>query len=90
MLHIRLPFRFDPNTFSALKSREFKIYLAGQSAAMTGVWVHKLANSWLVYRLTDSPLKLGIVELLANAQITQAGDDDLIPNRAGFAAPQFG
>ena len=73
MLHIRLPFRFDPNTFSALKSREFKIYLAGQSAAMTGLWVQKLAASWLVYRLTDSPLKLGIVELLANAPIFIVG-----------------
>ena len=73
MLHLRLPFRFDPNTFSALKSREFKIYLAGQSAAMTGVWVQKLASSWLVYRLTQSPLKLGIIELLANAPIFIVG-----------------
>ena len=69
MLTIRLPLRFDPNTFSALKSREFKIYLAGQSAAMTGVWVQKLASAWLVYRLTQSPLKLGLIELLANAPI---------------------
>ena len=73
MLHIRLPFRFDPNTFSALKSREFKIYLAGQSAAMTGIKNKKLASSWLVYRLTESPLKLGIIELLANAPIFIVG-----------------
>lgn len=69
MLHLKL----DPNTFSALKSRNFKIYLAGQSAAMTGVWVQKLANSWLVYSLTNSPLKLGIIEVLANAPIFIVG-----------------
>ena len=71
--HFRLPFRLDPNTFSALKSRNFTLFLAGQSAAMTGVWVQKLANSWLVYRLTESPLKLGLVELLANAPIFIVG-----------------
>ena len=71
--HFRLPFRLDPNTFSALKSRNFTLFLAGQSAAMTGVWVQKLANSWLVYRLTESPLKLGLIELLANAPIFIVG-----------------
>ena len=71
--HFRLPFRLDPNTFSALKSRNFTLFLAGQSAAMTGVWVQKLANSWLVYRLTESPLNLGLVELLANAPIFIVG-----------------
>lgn len=72
-MHLRLPFRLDPNTFSALKSRNFTIFLAGQSAAMTGVWVQKLANSWLVYRITESPLKLGLIELLANAPIFIVG-----------------
>ncbi len=72
-LHLRLPFRLDPDTFSALKSKDFTIFLAGQSAAMTGVWVQKLANSWLVYRLTESPLKLGFIELLANAPIFIVG-----------------
>lgn len=72
-MHLRLPFRLDPNTFSALKSRNFAIFLSGQSAAMTGLWVQKLANSWLVYRLTESPLKLGLIELLANAPIFIVG-----------------
>ncbi len=73
MLHLRLPFKLDPNTFSALKSRNFKIYLAGQAAAMTGVWVQKLANSWLVYRLTESAFNLGLIEVLSNAPIFIVG-----------------
>ncbi len=73
MAHLRLPFKLDPNTFSALKSKNFNIYLAGQSAAMTGVWIQKLANSWLVYRLTGSSLNLGIVEVLANAPVFIVG-----------------
>lgn len=64
---IRDRFRLDPNTFGALKSNRFKAYLFMQTIAMVGVWVQKVATSWLVYRLTDSSFKLGLIELLGNA-----------------------
>lgn len=57
------------HTFDALKSRNFAVYMAGQSVALTGMWVQKLATSWLVYRMTESPFLLGLVELLSNAPI---------------------
>lgn len=59
----------NPDTFSALRSRNFRIFLAGQGAALTGLWMQRLANSWLVYRLTSSAFKLGLIELMANAPI---------------------
>lgn len=61
------------HTFDALKSRNFSIYMAGQSVALTGMWVQKLATSWLVYRITESPFLLGLVELLSNAPIFIVG-----------------
>lgn len=61
------------HTFDALKSRNFSIYMAGQSVALTGMWVQKLATSWLVYRITESPFLLGVVELLSNAPIFIVG-----------------
>ena len=60
-------FRLDPNTFGALRSNRFKIFLFTQAIAMTGVWIQKIATSWLVYRLTESSFKLGLIELLGNA-----------------------
>ena len=57
------------HTFDALRSKNFAIYMAGQSVALTGMWVQKLATSWLVYRTTESPFLLGLVELLSNAPI---------------------
>ena len=57
------------HTFDALKSRNFAVYMAGQSVALTGMWVQKLAIAWLVYRMTESPFLLGLVELLSNAPI---------------------
>ena len=61
------------HTFDALNSRNFSIYMAGQSVALTGMWVQKLATSWLVYRITESPFLLGLVELLSNAPIFIVG-----------------
>lgn len=72
-MHIRLPIHLDPDTFSALKSRNFKIFLSGQFTAMNGVWIQRLANSWLVYSMTGSPFKLALIELLSNAPIFIAG-----------------
>ena len=47
------------HTFDALKSKNFSIYMAGQSVALTGMWVQKLATSWLVYRTTESAFFAG-------------------------------
>lgn len=63
----------SPDTFSALKSRPFRVFLSGQAVALTGLWMQKLANSWLVYRVTSSALKLGFIELAANAPIFVIG-----------------
>lgn len=63
----------NPDTFSALRSRNFKIFLAGQAVALTGLWMQRLANSWLVYRVTSSAFKLGLIELMANAPIFVLG-----------------
>lgn len=34
---------------------------------MAGTWMQRLAEGWLVYRLTDSPLMLGLVAFAGNA-----------------------
>ena len=65
--------RLDSNTFSALRSRNFKMFLAGQFVAVSGIWIQRIATSWLVYSLTKSPFKLGLVELVMNTPILIAG-----------------
>jgi MFS family permease len=46
--------------FTALRHRNFKIYLSGQLVSLIGTWMQQLATSWLVYRLTNSPFWLGV------------------------------
>ncbi len=45
----------------ALKSRNFRLFFAGQSVSLVGTWMQQVAISWLVYRLTGSAVLLGVV-----------------------------
>ncbi|HEY0565324.1 MAG TPA: MFS transporter, partial [Terriglobales bacterium] len=45
----------------ALGHRNYKLFFAGQSTSLIGTWMTRLAQSWLVYRLTGSAWLLGIV-----------------------------
>jgi MFS family permease len=45
----------------ALRSRNYRLFVAGQSVSLVGTWMQQIAMSWLVYRLTGSAMLLGIV-----------------------------
>jgi MFS family permease len=47
--------------FRSLKHRNFRLFFAGQGISLIGTWMHQAALAWLVYRITGSPLILGIV-----------------------------
>jgi MFS family permease len=55
----------SPRDFShawrALRHRNFQLFFGGQSISLIGTWMTRIATSWLVYRLTKSPLLLGTV-----------------------------
>jgi MFS family permease len=45
----------------ALRHRNFKLFFSGQLISLTGTWMQQVAQSWLIFRLTHSPLLLGFV-----------------------------
>jgi MFS family permease len=49
------------NTFSSLRSRNYRVYFIGQGFSLIGTWMGNIALSWLVYRLTGSVFLLGLV-----------------------------
>jgi MFS family permease len=57
MLDLR---RFS-HAWRALRHRNFKLFVAGQSVSLIGTWMTRIATSWLVYRLTGSAWLLGVV-----------------------------
>lgn len=48
------------NTFNAFKSRNYRLFFAGQSVSLIGTWMQKTAVSWVVYSLTHSKFMLGL------------------------------
>ena len=45
----------------AFRHASYRYFFAGQLVSMTGTWIQTVAQSWLVYSLTGSPLMLGTV-----------------------------
>src|SRR5574341_2271646 len=58
-----------PSTFSALRHRNYRLYFFGQMVSLTGTWMQNVAQSWLVYQLTGSPLYLGLVSFASSLPI---------------------
>ena len=46
--------------FRALRNPNYRLFFFGQSISLIGTWITRIAASWLVYRLTDSALMLGL------------------------------
>src|SRR6266436_5943752 len=46
--------------FRALRSRNYRLYCAGQGLSLIGTWMQRMALSWWVYRHTHSALLLGV------------------------------
>src|SRR6476469_1705100 len=45
----------------ALRHRNYRLFFFGQGTSLIGTWLTKVAQSWLVYRLTGSAFLLGVV-----------------------------
>jgi MFS family permease len=47
--------------FRSLSHRNYRLFFSGQGLSLVGTWMQQIAVSWLVYRLTNSALMLGVV-----------------------------
>jgi MFS family permease len=55
--------------FSALYVRDFRIFWIGQVISFSGTWMQSIAQGWLVYSLTKSPLYLGLVAAASSVPV---------------------
>lgn len=49
--------------FRALRHRNYRLYFGGQTLSLFGTWMQQVAQSWFLYRLTASPVALGVLAL---------------------------
>lgn len=50
-----------PIALRALRSRNYRLFVAGQLISLIGTWMQMVAQSWLIYRLTGSAALLGLI-----------------------------
>jgi MFS family permease len=48
-------------TLPALKSRNYRLFFAGQGISLVGTWMTQVSTVWLVYQLTNSAFMLGLI-----------------------------
>ena len=51
-------------TFVSFSNRNYRLFWFGQLLSVTGTWIQRVAQSWLVLNLTDSSFALGMVTTL--------------------------
>jgi MFS family permease len=47
--------------FRSLRHRNFRLFWSGQLVSLIGTWMQSVSQGWLMHRLTDSPLMLGLL-----------------------------
>ena len=56
--------RMNRRTFASLrKYRNYRLFFTGQVVSVTGTWMQRIAQAWLVLQLTHSPLAVGYLAL---------------------------
>ncbi|GAB2469991.1 MFS transporter [Jatrophihabitans fulvus] len=50
--------------FRSLRIRNYRLYAGGQLVSLTGTWMQRVAQDWLVLELTNSGTALGVVTAL--------------------------
>lgn len=58
------------DSLRAFRSRNYRLFFLGQSVAMTGLWMHRVAIGWLVYRITGSNSALGALDFVSSIPVT--------------------
>jgi MFS family permease len=60
---------FLQRTLAALRYRDFRVLWAGAFTSTVGTWMQKVAQSWLVFDLTQSSFYLGLDDFLGQLPI---------------------
>jgi MFS family permease len=60
-------------TFSSLANRNFRAYFLGSAVSVSGTWMQRVAQDWLVLQLTHNGVALGVASALQFAPVLVLG-----------------
>jgi MFS family permease len=52
-----------PQGLAAFRHRNFRLFWTGMLVSLIGTWMQQVGQAWLVLKLTDDPLALGLIAL---------------------------
>ena len=53
-----------PEPLRSLRHRDFRAFFGAQTISQIGTWMYSVAQAWLILTLTNSPLLLGLINML--------------------------
>ena len=59
--------------FRVFRHRNYKLFFIGETVSISGFWMHRVALSWLVYAITGSTVRLGILDFAAQIPVLLMG-----------------
>jgi len=62
----RYPGEVAMQPFRALSNQNYRLYFMGQGISLIGTWMQRIAVSWLIYRLENSVLLLGVIGFIGD------------------------
>jgi MFS family permease len=65
--------RFRHDTFASLANSNYRLYFYGQATSLVGTWMQTIAQSFLVFHLTDSGVDVGLVVALQTLPVLILG-----------------
>src|SRR4051812_13487029 len=65
--------RFKSPAPSPLRTRNYRLYFAGQVVSVPGTWLQTVAQAWLVLQLTSSGTALGVTVALQTVPVLVLG-----------------
>lgn len=68
-----MPVSTLPLVFRSFRHHQFRLYYLGQLVSLHGTWMQTMAQAWLIYRLTDSSLMLGLVAFCSHVPVLVLG-----------------
>jgi MFS family permease len=60
----RFPARFFARTVRSLRHPNYRRYIGGHAVSVIGTWMQRVAQDWLVFELTGSPVAVGTATAL--------------------------
>ncbi len=59
--------------FRAFQYKNYRLFFSGQTVSLLGLWMQRVAMSWLIYRLTGSSFYLGLADFVGPVPVLFLG-----------------